>query len=145
MASRFDDPNDPKTFERSKLDHSERERHAEVYALHRDLLKLRRTDPVFNSQRRGSFDGAVLSPHAFILRFFGERANDRLILFNFGLDLHLNPAPEPLLAPPEGKLWEMLFSTEDPAYGGSGTPPLETEKNWRIPGYAAVVMKPEAR
>jgi maltooligosyltrehalose trehalohydrolase len=145
MASRFDDPNDPKTFERSKLDHSERERHAEVYALHCDLLRLRRTDPVINSQRKGSFDGAVLSQHAFVLRFFGERGNDRLLLFNFGLDLHLNPAPEPLLAPPEGKLWEMLFSTEDPAYGGSGTPPLETEKNWRIPGYAAVVMKPEAR
>jgi maltooligosyltrehalose trehalohydrolase len=145
MASRFDDPNDPKTFERSKLDQSERERHAEVYALHRDLLKLRRTDLVFNSQRRGSFDGAVLSSHAFVLRFFGRPSNDRLLLFNFGLDLHLNPAPEPLLAAPEGKRWKMLLSTEDPAYGGSGTPPLETEKNWRIPGYAAVVMKPEAQ
>jgi len=145
MASRFDDPGDPKTFERSKLDHLERERHAEVYALHRDLLKLRRTEPVFNSQRKGFCDGAVLSQHAFVLRFFGEQTNDRLLLLNFGLDLDLNPAPEPLLAPPEGKLWKMLFSTEHPAYGGSGTPPLETEKNWRIPGCAAVVMKPEPR
>ena len=145
MASRFDDPGDPKTFERSKLDHLERERHASVLALHRDLLTLRRTDPVFNSQRKGSCDGAVLSPHAFVLRFFGDPSNDRLLLINFGLDLHLNPAPEPLLAPPEGKLWEMLLSTEDPAYGGSGTPPLETENNWRIPGYCAVVMKPETR
>jgi maltooligosyltrehalose trehalohydrolase len=115
MASRFEDPGDPKTFERSKLDHSEREPHTEAYALHRDLLKLRRTDPVFNSPREGSCDGAVLSPHAFVLRFFAEGANDRLLLFNFGLDLHLNPAPEPLLAPPEDRLWRTLFSTEDPA------------------------------
>ena len=35
-------PADPATFERCKLDHSERETHREIYALHRDLLKLRR-------------------------------------------------------------------------------------------------------
>ena len=65
----------------------------------RDLLRLRREDPVFRQQKPGALDGAVLSPDAFLLRFFGEE-DDRLLVVNFGLDLHLDPASEPLLAPP---------------------------------------------
>ena len=37
-----------------------------------------------------------------MLRFFGDGGDDRLLLVNLGRDLHLDPAPEPLLAPPEG-------------------------------------------
>src|SRR5262249_2213006 len=58
------DPADPKTFEACKLDFAERERHAEAYALHRDLLRLRREEPAFRAQRPGGVDGAVLGPHA---------------------------------------------------------------------------------
>ena len=46
-------------------------RHAEAYALHRDLLRLRRDDPVFGDRRRGRLEGAVLGPGAFVLRYFG--------------------------------------------------------------------------
>ena len=109
----------------------------------RDLLRLRREHPVFCRPRHGKVDGAVLGPQAFVLRFFAEENDDRLLLVNFGLDLQLDPAPEPLLAPPAGKLWKVLWSSEDPAYGGSGTPPPETENNWRIQGQAAIVMIPE--
>jgi maltooligosyltrehalose trehalohydrolase len=143
MSSRFPDPSDPATFERSKLDHSERERHAEIYALHRDLLQLRREDPVFRVQKPGGVDGAVLAEEAFLLRFFGEEGNDRLLLVNFGIDLHLDPAPEPLLAPPESAEWAKMWSSEDPKYGGYGTPPLQTRENWHIPGHAAVLLKAE--
>jgi maltooligosyltrehalose trehalohydrolase len=62
---------------------------------------------------------------------------------NFGHDLHFDPAPEPLLAPPEYMHWETLWSSEDPCYGGFGTPPLESDDNWRIPGEAAVVLFPK--
>ena len=88
---------------RSKLDLAERQRHAGMYALHRDLLRLRREEPVFRAQRRGGMDGAVLAPEAFVLRFFGTHHDDRLLVVNLGRDLHLNPAPEPLLAPPAGQ------------------------------------------
>ena len=47
---------------------------------------------------------------------------------------------QPLLAPPEGQRWEILWSSENPKYGGSGTAALETEEGWRIPGNAAVVL-----
>jgi maltooligosyltrehalose trehalohydrolase len=136
------DPADPNTFERSKLNLEERESNKEYYDLHRDLLKLRREDPLFRSQRKGGLDGAVLGTDSLVLRFFGEVGDDRILLVNFGVDLHLDPAPEPLLAPPEGMRWKVLWSSEDPRYGGCGTPELDTEENWLIPGHAAVVLFP---
>src|SRR5262249_31793480 len=111
-------------------------------ALHRDLLKLRREDPAFRAQAYRGVDGAVLGAQAFVLRYFVEGAEDRILVVNLGRDLRLNPAPEPLLAPPEGMVWQLVWSSEDCLYGGSGTPALETEENWRIPGEAAFVMKP---
>ena len=135
-------PGDPATFEICKLDHAERERHAEAHALHKDLLRLRREDAVFRAQRPGGVDGAVLSSEAFVLRFFGGAAGDRLLVVNLGRDLHLDPAPEPLLAPPERACWVVLWSSEDPRYGGCGAFPLDTSENWRIPGNAAVALAP---
>ena len=76
--------------------------------------------------------------------FSARRSDDRLLLVNFGVDLHLDPAPEPLLAPPEGTTWQTLWSSEDPRYGGTGTPQLDSEDNWRIPGHAAVALRPTA-
>ena len=142
----FADPGAPATFERCKLDFSERAKHAALYQLHKDLLRLRRNVPVFRAQRSGGVDGAVLAPEAFVLRYFGELrptpGEDRLLLVNFGIDLRLDPAPEPLLAPPDDCLWEVEWSSEDPAYGGCGIAPLDSADNWRIPGHAAVVMRP---
>ena len=107
-----------------------------------DLLKLRRADPAFRAQRPRGVDGAVLGPGAFVLRYFGDGGDDRLLVVNVGRDLHLDPAPEPLLAPPEGKAWAVLWSSEDPRYGGCGTAPPDTEEGWRIPGEAALVLAP---
>jgi maltooligosyltrehalose trehalohydrolase len=135
------DPESPETFARCKLTLSERETHAEAMALHRDLLKLRREDPVFRAQGAGWRDGTVLGREAFAIRFFGETAGDRLLIVNLGLDLELEPVPEPLLAPLTGLRWEVLWSSEDPRYGGSGAPPPEDDKGcWRLSGQAAVVL-----
>ena len=139
------DPGDPANFERCKLDFRERRLHAPLYALHQDLLRLRREHAVFRTQDWDAVDGAVLSEQAFVLRYFAEDGNDRLLLINFGRDLHLHPAPEPLLAPPENKLWGLLWSSEDPRYGGCGTAPLDSYDNWCIPGESAVVMRPAGR
>jgi maltooligosyltrehalose trehalohydrolase len=142
MQARFADPGDPATFERCKLDQTERESHREIYDLHRDLLKLRRDEPVFRAQKKHGVDGAVLSAETFLLRFFGAYGDDRLLLVNLGIDLHLDPAPEPLLAPPADSQWSILWSSENPKYGGIGTPALDTSENWQIPGHAAVLLKP---
>jgi maltooligosyltrehalose trehalohydrolase len=138
----LDNPCDARTFERSKLDLSERERHSGIYEMHRDLLSLRREDAVFGNPDgpAGGVDGAVLSGEAFVLRFFGKDNDDRLLLVNLGLNLHLTPTPEPLLAPPERMEWRLLWSSEDPRYGGLGAPLLDTAENWLLPAHAAMAL-----
>jgi maltooligosyltrehalose trehalohydrolase len=144
MQARLPDPGDPVTFINSKLNLNDRNVHKEEYALHRDLLNLRRNDPVFHaSQKSCRIDGAVLSQDAFVIRFFGENpGDDRLLVVNLSRDIHLVPAPEPLLAPPEDCVWDTVWSSEDPRYGGLGMPPWPTKGNWYIQGESAVVLNP---
>jgi maltooligosyltrehalose trehalohydrolase len=136
------DPCSPSTFQRCKLDLSERERNQESYRFHRDLIRLRRSDPVFASPGRRKVDGAVLSPDAFLLRYFGSDGEDRLLLVNLGKDLPLSPAPEPLLAPPAYRSWRTLLCTESPQYGGTGFIAYEQEhgSEWTLTGQVAVVL-----
>lgn len=141
------DPFSGDTFHQCKLDFSERKKHAAIYQLHRDLLRLRREDPTFSAQRPGGMDGAVLGPDAFVLRFFGERPggdDDRLLIVNFGRLLRLEPSPEPLLAPPPAREWVTLWTSELPLYSGSGPVPPEKGGVWRIPAEAAVALRPAA-
>jgi maltooligosyltrehalose trehalohydrolase len=139
------DPGDPGSFERSKLDLGERARHAETYALHADLLALRREDPVFRAQGVHGVDGAVLGAEAFVLRFFGGGGDDRLLVVNLGPDLALDILPEPLLAPPADRRWALAWCSEDPRYGGRGAAPFDAERDWRIPAQAALVLRPLPR
>ena len=134
------DPAARETFERCTLDHDERVRHADAYRLTQDLLRLRRDDGRFGSHAPRNVDGAVLGEEAFMLRFFGESGDDRLLLVNLGRDLMLREAPEPLLAPPHGRAWRVVLSTEDAKYGGCGSGPVESDEGWRLPGQAAVAL-----
>ncbi len=134
----YDDACARATFEKCKLDFAERERHGEIYALHKDLIHLRKSQPVFSRQDR-NLDGAVLASEAFVLRFFSsDFKHDRLLVVNLGRELNFNPSPEPLLAPPEQCEWSVLWSSDSPKYGGDGTPPLDSNLNWIIPGHCAV-------
>jgi maltooligosyltrehalose trehalohydrolase len=142
----FDDPAGLSTFEKSKLNWDDMGAHREMYLLHRDLLRLRREDQVISRQGEDGIDGAVLSPQCFVLRFFSPGfENDRLLVVNLGVELRYDPAPEPLLGPPDDKQWEKLWSSDDAQYGGCGTAALDTENNWIIPGQAAVVLHPIRR
>jgi maltooligosyltrehalose trehalohydrolase len=144
MQQRLPDPTDHHVFASCRLDHGEREGsgHGEILALHRDLLRLRRDDAVLAERRAGGVDGAVLGQRSFCLRFFGDAGDDRLLLINLDGDRHLDPAPEPLLAPPYLAEWRLLWSSEDPCYGGSGSCPPETEENWRLPAESALLLTP---
>ena len=153
MLAALRDPTSRKTFERCILKFEERRTgyHGRIYQMHKDLLRLRREDPVFSrKQTQADLDGATLTDTAFFLRFFGKNSVDRLLLVNLGTDLLLTRLPQPLLAPPIDKVWDTLWSSEDPAYGGSGSPPVETRgepwrmpgEAWRVPGRCAVVLQP---
>lgn len=140
------DPGAVDTFERCKLDLSERASHAEAYAMHIDLLRMRREDAAFCATRPGGVDGAVLSASAFALRFFTpDHVADRVLIVNFGDDLFRTSFPEPLLAPPANTDWALRWSSEDPLYGGNGTPDVWPEDCWAIPGESALVLVPGPR
>lgn len=132
-------PTDPETFRRSRLD-PRAEGDPALLALHRDLLHLRRDDATLRRALADAPDGAVLASHALALRYQGEEGEDRLLVANLGTELVLDVAPEPLLAPPPHAEWRLLWSSEDPAYGGWGTPTLETEEGWRLPAWTTVLL-----
>jgi maltooligosyltrehalose trehalohydrolase len=146
----LDDPTDPGTFEKCKIE--PRHADARVVALFADLLRLRRDDVAFSQQRADCLAGAVIGPDAFVLRFFAE-TGDRLLVVNLGVDLDLAHVPEPLLGPPRDGAsplagarstpddgWRVVWSSEDPRYGGDGLAPLERDDGWHLPGHAAVVL-----
>jgi len=128
LRGQLDRPDAIETFERCKLDHRERDAHAEVVALHRDLIRLR-------NEMTGIVRGAVLSEQAFVLRY-----DDRLLFINLGGKLRLDIFPEPLLAPQFGR-WEVVWSSDSREYGGPGIAPIESEATWIVPAEAAILLQ----
>lgn len=138
------DPCVEATFQACILDPEERRLDNPMVALHRDLLRLRREDPAFTDARPEALDGAVLSDRAFLLRYMqDDPANDRLLLVNLGPTYAQAVVPEPLIAPPRDHGWRLAWSSEDPAYGGHGTPPPFTRQRLSIPARSAVLLAPD--
>lgn len=135
------DPFDPEVFARCQLDLSERQKNSGFYELHCDLIRLRQHDSRFSQQISGGVDGAVLGADSFVLRFFGQNNDDRLLVINFGRQHRLHPAPEPLLAPIDGFEWERIWSSELRKYGGPGELVVVTQEDWFLPAEATVAMK----
>ncbi len=140
LRARLPDPAAETTMRRCVLDWTEARTRTFATDLHRDLLRLRRTDPVISRDANGRLDGAVIGPEAFVLRFFGGHAGDRLLLINLGRDLVRRSIAEPLLAQRADRAWSLLWSSEDPRYDGHGTPEIESAEGWRIPAHAAMVL-----
>ena len=99
---------------------------------------------MFAAQDLRRLAGAVLSPHALVLRYFGsEQEGDRLVLLNLGTELEVAPCPEPLLAPPPGNKWRLLLASEQVRYGGMGTPAFMEDTRMRVPGQTSLVLASE--
>lgn len=142
IQRKLPDPSDPEIFARCKIDFSEREINRPCYDLHCDLMKLRREDARFREQKVRGVDGAVLGPRSFVLRYFGDGGDDRILVVNLGEQLPLDPAPEPLLAPPFGFQWETLWTSDSPRYGGPGPVEVTSQEHWLLPAEAAVALHP---
>ena len=141
IVSRQPDPTARSTFEMCKLRMDSTERAQQFWNLHHDLLRLRRDDPTIALQGERGLDGATVGAQALVLRFFGAAGGDRLLIVNMGTDLDLATCVEPLVAPPADASWSVAWSSEDPAYGGSGMPAWLPDR-WPIPGHAAVLLLP---
>lgn len=134
-------PSDPETFNRCKLDFSDRTKHKPLYDLYVDLIKLRREDSRFRDQIKDGVDGAALGPKSFVLRYFAEKDDDRLLLVNLGAAQLLAPMPEPLLAPPLGFEWTTLWSSDSKKYGGPGQAPLPPQDPWTLPAESTMALR----
>ena len=140
VRSRLADPGSYETFGRCRLQPEDRRRGGPIWSLHRDLIRLRREDRVFSSGP--AVDGAVLGDESFLLRLTAPDGDERLLVINLGSDTRLIDHGEPLLAPPAGLCWALSWSSEDPAYGGAGTPPVR-ESRWCLPARSALVFRLE--
>jgi maltooligosyltrehalose trehalohydrolase len=134
------DPGDEQAFLRSKLDWSQCNEANVALRLHRRLLALRRDDPVLRRRGGGGFDGAVLPGAALLLRWFDAAQADRMLVVNLGTEVQGQPMPEPLLAPPRGRRWQVIFCSEHADFGGSGSVDPQRDGPWRLPGQCAILL-----
>ena len=129
------------TFERCKLNLSERQSERPFYDLHCDLMRLRHDDSRFQKQIPAGVDGAVLGEHSFLFRYSGEGSDERLLIVNLGPAQSFIPAPEPLLAPPFGFEWEMMWSSDHKRYGGPGATKPISDEGWSLPAEATIALR----
>ena len=131
------DPQAAETFERSRLDRSrlESSEHAGLYALYRDLLRLRRSTPAL---RPGSSEPRVAHDERdgwITLELASEQSGPSLLVV-FNLSESERQVPAATSAP---GTWRLLLSTEGEMYGGQGgAPPCLPDHG----GATAVVMVP---
>ncbi len=142
MRAYFKNPEDPMTFNESRLDPTEQGRHPEIVQLHTDLLALRRSDPVLNSSVNVPIDGAVLGENCFVMRYLTPTHDDRLLIVSLGTGIDLPHLPEPLVAPPAGHQWQVVWSSESPEYGGSGSYVPSRFGAWHITGECTQLLVP---
>ena len=108
------DPESEETFARSRIDWSAREKspHRELLALHRDLIRLRRSEKTL---RPGACEAKVLFEPGeswIAIRYSCPEERELLAVFNFSE----SPVTIP---PPESGGWRRRWSTEESRYGGS--------------------------
>jgi maltooligosyltrehalose trehalohydrolase len=114
------DPQAQETFDRSRLDWSEveREPHAAVLRLYRELLRIRRDAPAMRSRGRESWDAQPLSDGALGLRRDGADGT-LLVIVNLAGSLEVDLRATPL-ARPATRSWRVRLCTEEERFGGAG-------------------------
>jgi len=113
------DPQAEGTFLASKLLLDERERHAGVFALYRELLALRRNDPVLANRDRAATQAVPVGVHALVVDRW-LRCDHRVLIANFGAAVMISLAELGGFERLTGGTWNMLFSTSESRFGGDG-------------------------
>jgi maltooligosyltrehalose trehalohydrolase len=160
MRERLPKHNDPHMFARCALQDAERTADSPLVLLHRDLMRLRRTDAVIQQVGTPAIrvESSAPTPSIVLIRYSGPPKTqnsrtqeptsafsassvdvERLLVINLGDDHH-SPMNDPLLAPPRGGEWTLLWSSEHPQYGGGGTVPFVEAGRWLIRGQSALLL-----
>ncbi len=110
LRERIPDPQAPETFLRSKLDWAETASHAPMLRLYRDLLQLRRDDPVLTASEDPPETGALGDGALYLLRRAGGAV--RLLLANLGEPITVAGGALPV----EVATLRLMLSTADGRY-----------------------------
>ena len=106
-------------FEAGRLDHAFDALADPTWRMYRDLTTLRREDASLG-QHAVRLVGSTMDDHTLLLRFIGRVAQeDRLLVVNWG-PISTSPVCRSSRRPPELFEWAVLWSSEDPRYGGWG-------------------------
>ena len=124
------DPQARSTFERSKLRLDERETHAGVYALYRDLIAMRKSEPALRGGDRSRTDATASGAELLTVRRWSDD-QELLLLANFG--------PETSTPLEDG--WLIELSTQDERYGGIGEPLIFGDNVGIVPARTALILK----
>lgn len=127
------------SFFKCKLDHRERQRNRPVMNFHRDLLRLRREDPVISRYSRQEIDGGQLNERFFFIRFYGDLSEQRLLVLNLTGKNVTASITDPLIAPPAQTRWRVLWRSDYRRYGGRERF-LSFENKWDIPQECAILL-----
>lgn len=119
------DPQAESTFLASRLIWQERERepHASVFRLHQALLHLRQTEPALRSATRESFAVEALDEATILLWRWAADALTLLVVCRLQGSGKADLGARPIFKNLVGKCWEIVLTTEDPAFSPAPRPP----------------------
>jgi maltooligosyltrehalose trehalohydrolase len=120
LRERIPDPQDPATFDASRLRWEERSLmpHAGVVELYRELLRLRREHPALRERGRDSWDVVAVGDGAVGMRRRSGSGEAVLVVAAFGGAVRVDTARFPELGAGEGRRWEPVLATEEGRFGG---------------------------
>jgi maltooligosyltrehalose trehalohydrolase len=122
MRETIPDPQAESTFLASKLAWSERETHAGTLALYRELLRLRREDPVLSVNDRNRTEAFAASAQVVVIHRWSG-GEHRVLIANVGQAVQM---PREWLERVEGgpdAEWALVLSTDESRFGGKGRSP----------------------
>ncbi len=122
---RIPDPQAEATFLRSHLDLEERDRppHDGVYQLFRELLRLRRDDPVLRRQDRWNLLAEGLGVALIAVERWDGEGRRRLLLANLGDEAHLSLDEQAWLGEAAALTWQPILATSEERFAGPGVAP----------------------
>lgn len=139
IVDKIASPESFQTFTQCKLNFEELNNNRAIFSLYKDLIQLRKTLPFCKGDNHYTFDGALLNSDTLAIRCFGKISY--LFLINLNLPLLMDCLPEPLLALHSNAKWELVWSSEDPMYGGEGIIIPPKAGPWHIQGQCCTLLK----
>jgi maltooligosyltrehalose trehalohydrolase len=122
---RIPDPQAPATFEASRLDWPEQQRqpHAGVLRLYKELLHLRHTEPALRAAGRDDYDVSAVGASGLVLLRRAADGPDLVLVCEFLQGARVRLDDLPVLHGRPGRRWEVVLTTEDPRFCPDPDPP----------------------